>query len=97
MIGVGLKITLPQNIDIIVESKVPGWEVNAGLFYTYQRINLLFGARYLRSEASDKSIRLSDVHASAGALIYVGNYTIGYSFIYGHNATAHQVSIMIVP
>lgn len=96
-IGIGLKITLPRNINIVVESKIPDAEVNAGLLYGYQRVKLLFGLKYLRSDIRNSGFRSSDVSMTSGVIIRVENYDIGYSLVYTPFAMAHQFSLLFVP
>ena len=97
IIGMGLKITLPKNFDILIESKMPDLEINSGLLYSYQNINLLFGIKYLKAEASNPDISFSDLNFSGGIIIQVENYNIGYSLMYTQFSMAHQFSIIFIP
>lgn len=96
-VGFGLKITLPKNINISVESKLPEAEVNAGLLYSYHRVKLLFGLKYLRPRIKNSRHHSSDVSMTSGVIIRVEKYNIGYSLVYTPFAMAHQFSILFVP
>lgn len=97
VIGIGLKITLPKNIDIVFETKIPDAEVNTGLLYTYQSIQLLFGLKYLKPDISNPDMSLTDLHMTGGFTIRVENYNIGYSLVHTPLAMAHQFSILLAP
>lgn len=89
----GLKVNLPKNIDIVVESKIPEIEINAGMLYRYQNIKILFGAKYLKPKVSN----FSNLDLTSGVMIQIENYEIGYSFVYTEFSTAHQFSITFTP
>lgn len=99
--ALGLKFTLPENIDIFIESKIPDLEINIGLLYKYQNIRLLFGTKYLKPqnliETATPGLSLSDFDITGGLLIEIQNYEIGYSFVYTEFSMAHQFSITFTP
>lgn len=99
--ALGLKFTLPESVDIFIESKLPDLEINIGLLYKYQRIRLLLGTKYLRPQnligEAELGLRLSDFDFTSGLLIEIKNYEIGYSFVYNELSNAHQFSITFTP
>jgi hypothetical protein len=48
VIGLGMRARIFDALSLIIESKSPDIELNAGIEYTYQNAMLVFGAKYLR-------------------------------------------------
>jgi len=96
---IGLMITLTDNLAILAESKAPDLEIMSGIKYKYQNMEFLFGSKYMRnnSGSSPSTFNLADLNLSAGIVLQVEIYQIGYSFVYTQFSTAHQFSITLIP
>ena len=99
--GIGLKYNIISEMHIIAEAKIPDLRLNGGITYTYKTIELLFGLRYLhaRNMISDITIDRDsdDLGITAGLMVDIDNYTIGYSIVYGRFSVAHHFSVSLVP
>ncbi len=97
----GLKLMLPMNIDIIVESRYPDFEVRSGLMYTYEKVKLLLGARYMHPhnviDDAKMNSSLTDISLTSGLIVLVKKYEFGYSFAYTEFSNAHQFSVTLKP
>ena len=97
----GLKLLLPMDIDIIVESRYPDFEVRSGLMYRYEKIKLLLGVRYMHPhnviDDAKISSSLTDINLTSGLIVQVKKYEFGYSFAYTEFSNAHQFSVTLKP
>ena len=95
--GCGLKFGLTSEIDLVVEAKYPDVEFNAGLAYSYQDLTLLLGARYLQGLNGSVTSLSDDIGYTAGLMLALDNYRIGYSVVYGYYSLAHQFNVTFTP
>ena len=95
VVAIGSRFSLPDNIDLFIETKAPDIEISSGLLYKYQIVKVLFGVKYLRSKNSRD--QFSDLHLSGGLIIHVEKYDIGYALNYTEFSMAHQFSIQLTP
>jgi hypothetical protein len=100
-IGMGLKYNIISGTALIAEAKIPDLQINGGVAYDYKTVKLLFGLRYLGAKdmANGMSIgrNSDDLGITAGLMVDIDNYTIGYSMVYGHFSAAHHFSVSLVP
>jgi len=101
IIASGAKFSLPENIDIYLESKSPLWELNIGIQYRYENSLFLFGIQYLKPDdlidGTEIDFDISDLNLSGGVIIQVENYEIGYSLMWTKLSRAHQFCVKLTP
>jgi hypothetical protein len=94
----GLHVAL-RDVDLVLESGFPDFEMHAGLAYTYENVKLLFGAGYLYPQNvidDDRfDLNLADINFTSGMILQLKKYEVGYSFVYTEFSNSHQLSITL--
>jgi hypothetical protein len=100
-IGVGLKYNIISGTRLLAEVEIPDLQINGGIIYAYKTMKLLLGLRYLGARDMVNGMSISrgsdDLGVTAGLMVDIDNYTIGYSVVYGHFSVAHHFSVSFVP
>ena len=101
VVGVGLRADINDAVCLIIESKSPDIELNAGIQYTYDQALLVFGVKYLKpkdtADNADIGFRFSDLWYSGGIMVNVGAYAFGYAFVLHEFTTSHNLGIKFIP
>lgn len=101
VVGVGVRADITNAVSMIVESKSPDIELNAGVEYTYQNAVLVFGVQYLqprgRVDNTETGFRFSDLCYSGGLVMTVGNYAVGYAIVLREYSMTHSLALKFTP
>jgi len=99
--GIGVSADITDAARVIVESKSPDIELNAGIAYTYRNAVLVFGVRYLQPKAwaddTETGFDFSDLCYSGGIVLHVRDYTVGYAFVLREYWMTHSLALRFIP